>query len=107
MRYYPIFLNLRGRRCVVAGGGKVAERKGLTLRRAGAEVRVISPEVTPRLAALAKESRISLTPRAYRRGDIDARAQGRAPLLVIAATNAAETQRAVREEAKAVGALVK
>jgi precorrin-2 dehydrogenase/sirohydrochlorin ferrochelatase len=106
MRYYPIFLKLRGRRCVVAGGGKVAEWKVLTLLRAGAEVRVISPEVTPRLAALAKKRRISLTPRAYRKGDLDARAQGLAPRLVFAATNDAETQRAVREEAKAVGALV-
>ena len=49
MRYYPIFLDLRGRCCTVVGGGRVAERKVLALLRAGASVRVISPKVTPRL----------------------------------------------------------
>ena len=52
MRYYPIFLDLRGRRTVVVGGGKVAERKVRKLLRAGAKVRVISPELTPGLERL-------------------------------------------------------
>jgi precorrin-2 dehydrogenase / sirohydrochlorin ferrochelatase len=41
---YPIQLVLEGRKCVVVGGGKVAARKVEALRRAGAQVHVISPE---------------------------------------------------------------
>ena len=62
MRYYPIFLDLRGRRCTVVGGGRVAERKVQALLRAGANVRVISPAVTPRLALLAARKKIDAHP---------------------------------------------
>ena len=107
MRYYPIFLDLRGRRCVVVGGGKVAERKVVSLLRAKADVRVISPDLTPRLVMLAAKKKISVTPRAYRKGDLTTgRAQHVAPLLVFAATDDLQTQQAVREDAEAVGALV-
>jgi precorrin-2 dehydrogenase/sirohydrochlorin ferrochelatase len=111
MRYYPIFLDLRGRRCTVVGGGRVAERKVKALLRAGASVHVISPAVTPRLALLAARKKIDLTPRAYRPGDLEgpARPRVKSPrgvLLVFAATNSPETQRAVRKDAEKIGALV-
>ena len=41
MRYFPIFLDLQGRRCLVIGQGKLAEEKTDALRRAGASVRRI------------------------------------------------------------------
>ncbi len=56
--YYPVFLDLQGRRCVVIGGGHIAQRKVTTLLSYGARVTVISPAVTPRLAAYAKQSKI-------------------------------------------------
>ncbi len=52
MRYYPAFLDLNGRRCVVVGGGKVASRKVSSLLKAGAMVTVISPELAPTLSRL-------------------------------------------------------
>jgi precorrin-2 dehydrogenase/sirohydrochlorin ferrochelatase len=100
MGYCPIFLNLRGRRCVVVGGGKVAERKVRTLLRAQASVRVISPQLTPRLAQLAAKKKISVTRRGYRKGDLGQ------PLLVLAATSDPAVQQAVREDADSLGALV-
>lgn len=49
--YYPAFLDLRGRRCLVVGGGVVAERKVTGLLAAAARVCVVSPALTPALAA--------------------------------------------------------
>src|ERR1019366_5250716 len=110
MRYYPIFLDLRGRRCAVVGGGPVAERKVKALLRAGANVHVISPSVTPRLVLLAARKKILLTPRAYRTGDLEGPASTRTadsragrPTLVFAATNSPAAQRAVRKDAEALG----
>jgi len=68
--FYPVFLNLRGRRAVVIGGGAVAEQKVLGLLGAGAHVTVVSPETTPRLAELAAVGGIDLRRRAYRSGDL-------------------------------------
>jgi len=68
--FYPVFLNLRGRRAVVIGGGAVAEQKVLGLLSAGAHVTVVSPETTPRLAELAAGGGIDLRRRVYRTGDL-------------------------------------
>jgi siroheme synthase-like protein len=109
MRYYPIFLNVRGRQALVVGGGKVAERKVRKLLRAGANVRVISPDLTAGLSRLAARGRITVTNRRYRQGDIAAGTQGspwRAPFLVFAATNDAAIQRVVEADVAAAGALV-
>lgn len=56
--FYPLFANLNGRRCVVVGGGLVAQRKVTTLLGCGAAVTVVSPSVTKRLAAYARRRRI-------------------------------------------------
>jgi uroporphyrin-III C-methyltransferase/precorrin-2 dehydrogenase/sirohydrochlorin ferrochelatase len=68
--FYPVFLNLHGRRAVVIGGGAVAEQKVLGLLSAGAHVTVVSPETTPRLAELAARGGIDLRRRPYRTGDL-------------------------------------
>jgi cation diffusion facilitator CzcD-associated flavoprotein CzcO len=60
--WYPVFLDLRGRRCLVVGGGAVGERKVLALLDAGARVTVVSPALTPALGARAA------TPEARRAG---------------------------------------
>jgi siroheme synthase (precorrin-2 oxidase/ferrochelatase) len=52
---YPIFLDLDGRRCVVVGGGEVANRKARKLLQARAEVVVVSPEVKPELESVAAD----------------------------------------------------
>ena len=49
MKYYPAYLDLRDRPCMVIGGGTVAERKTLSLLEAGAQVTIISPALTPKL----------------------------------------------------------
>lgn len=48
-KYYPIFLNIQDKKCVVVGGGNVAWRKVCSLKDAGAKVTVVSPEFCPEL----------------------------------------------------------
>src|ERR1041385_112770 len=68
--FYPVFLDLGGWRAVVIGGGSTAEGKVRGLVAAGAHVTVVSPAVTPALAALVRRNAIELKRRPYRRGDL-------------------------------------
>ncbi len=99
-RYYPIFLNIRGKRCVVVGGGLVALRKVKALLEHEASVKVISPELCPELSQLAKSRAIQVLQRNYNGGDL----QG--ALIAIAATDDGEINNKVAEEARAKGVLV-
>jgi len=49
-KFYPIYLDVKGKRCVIVGGGKVAYRKVCSLKDAGADVIVVSPEICPEMA---------------------------------------------------------
>ncbi len=100
MGYLPIFLDVRGRRCVVVGGGEVAERKIASLLEAGAEVVVISPDATAAIANWTAAKRIARFARAYQPGDIADAA------LVFAATDDAELHRTIAVEARAAGILI-
>ena len=93
MRYYPLFLDIRNKPCVVIGGGKVAERKAASLLKAGARVIVISPDITLQMKKLSQTGKISHIRRTYRKGDI------RGKFLAIAASGSREANRAVFEEA--------
>ena len=44
MKHFPVFLDLKGRSCLVVGGGAVAARKVDLLLKAGAKVTVVAPE---------------------------------------------------------------
>ncbi|HLF72543.1 MAG TPA: bifunctional precorrin-2 dehydrogenase/sirohydrochlorin ferrochelatase [Dehalococcoidia bacterium] len=69
MSYYPIFLELQGRRCLVVGGGAVAEGKVQGLLAAGAALTLVAPSLTPALQDLARAGRVKHEPREYRDGD--------------------------------------
>jgi precorrin-2 dehydrogenase/sirohydrochlorin ferrochelatase len=84
MKYYPVYLNLRERPCVIAGGGQVAERKALSLLEAGAEVTVISPSLTHKLQELSQSGKIVHLPKTFDEKDLTG------ALLVIAATDSLE-----------------
>lgn len=70
MQHYPAYLDLRGRPCIVIGGGEIAARKVASLLEAGARVTVVSPTLTAELQALADTHEVVHHPRAYRRGDL-------------------------------------
>jgi glutamyl-tRNA reductase len=97
---YPIFLNINTKRCVVVGGGHVAERRVKSLLECGAKVRIISPELSENLELMAEEKLIEVVKRDFRPGDLES------ALLAIAASNQAEVNRRVVEEARGRGMLV-
>ena len=96
MGYYPVFLEMKDRRCVVIGGGAVAERKVEGLVAVGANVTVISPAITDGLRDLLKRGVIRHVAREYRAGD-------RAGYdLVFVATDNSEINAAVSSEARSL-----
>lgn len=95
MDYLPIYLNLKDRLCVVIGGGDVAARKTGLLLRAGARVRVCSPELGQGLQGLLAEGRIEHRAERFRPELLDG------AVLVIAATDDETVNRAVYEAARA------
>ena len=68
---YPIFLEVRGRVCLVAGGGAVAERKVRALLTQGAAVRVVSPTLTPALAAEVAAGHVAHRNRPFAPADLE------------------------------------
>jgi len=96
---YPVMLRLAGRRCVVVGGGAVAERKVAGLLECGASVTLVSPEATPILEGLAGAARITWERRTVSGKDV-ARA-----FLVFAATDNLEVNRRVAQAVSEAGGL--
>src|SRR3989475_13320728 len=74
--YYPAFLDLRERRCLVVGGGEIGERKARELLACHARVTVVSPCLTPELQTLAQTDRLVWRARTVFRGDVRRRAPG-------------------------------
>jgi siroheme synthase-like protein len=98
--YFPAFLDVRGRRCLVAGGGAVAARKVEGLLACGARVVVVSPALVPALEAVRAAGAIEHRARPFRKGD------ARGCLLVIAATGVAVVDAAIADAARRHRALV-
>ena len=93
--YYPVFLDLRGRRVVVIGGGAMGEEKVTRLLPYEAQVVVVSPDVTDEVAELADDGTIEWVRRPYRRGDLDG-----AFIAIVADTSDDAVNQAVSEEAR-------
>ncbi|GIH20303.1 uroporphyrinogen-III C-methyltransferase [Rugosimonospora africana] len=94
---YPVGLRLSGRRVLVVGGGAVASRRVPALLDAGAEVVLVSPEITPALRALSDAGRIHWVPRRFEPSDVDGawlvQAAVDEPAAAAAVSEAAEARR--------------
>ena len=104
MSAYPLMLDGTQLHALVVGGGAVATRKVRGLLDAGARVRVVAPEVSDDLAALATGGevarRLTIERRAYLPADVDG------VLLVVAATDRRDVNARVAADARAIGRLV-
>jgi precorrin-2 dehydrogenase len=99
MRYLPINLDIRGRRTVIVGGGEVAARKCVSLLTCGGDLTVISPRLARSLQEMHAAGTITHVDREYERGDLSG------AFLACAAADDSAVNRAVAEEAKALGIL--
>ncbi|MEI6413536.1 MAG: siroheme synthase CysG [Pseudomonadota bacterium] len=91
MQYLPIFLDVHEKPCLVVGGGEVATRKTALLRQAGAQVCVVSPNLTQSLAQQVATGVLAHRNRGVLEADLDA------VHLVFAATDQPEVNRRVYE----------
>ena len=98
--YYPVFLNLAGKRCVIIGGGTIAQGKIGGLLQAGCEITVISPEATPGIRQAAQRGDIVWLQRTYEPGDLEG------AFIGVAATNVWHVNREIFEEAEGLGVLL-
>ncbi len=71
MTFYPIYLDLRDRRCLVVGGGPIATGKVRGLVDAGARVTVVSPEAGDAIRHWHREGAIAWHRRAFASSDLD------------------------------------
>lgn len=92
--YYPAFINVEGRRCVVIGGGIIGEDKVRKLVECGADVTVVSPDVTKGVRDLAQAGEITWLQREYAPGDL------KDAFIAIAATNDNNVNRQIAREAE-------
>jgi len=100
LAYYPMFLKISGKRCVVVGGGRVALRKVRALLEHGSYVEVISPDLCTELIELAESGRIRILQRHYQPGDLQK------ALIAIAATDNSDINQQVVKEAQSEAVLV-
>lgn len=96
-KYFPICLDVQGRKCLVAGGGAVGARKAASLEKCGAEVRVVSPVFSEKFTPL--KNRISCIQKPYDPSDLDGM------FLVMAATDQPDLNKKIARDAAERGIL--
>ncbi len=100
MKYYPVFLDIGGKPCVVVGGGEVAYRKVQRLLQCGARVRVIAKGLSPGLEELNGQGLITHIDAHYEPEHIDS------AFLVIGATDNREVNERIFRNARIRNILV-
>ncbi len=88
--YLPINVDIREKKCLVVGGGNVAERKIHSLLQAGACLRVVSPEVTKTIQAWANQKKLDLKKALFKEADVASDT-----FLVIGATDDPKLQKKI------------
>jgi precorrin-2 dehydrogenase/sirohydrochlorin ferrochelatase len=98
-KLFPFFLKLGNRRCLVVGAGSIAESKIAGLLEAGAKVRVVAPEATPKVGAWARSRKIVWQRREFQAKDLEGM------FLVVAATASTRLHEQIFRQAQKLGVL--
>jgi precorrin-2 dehydrogenase/sirohydrochlorin ferrochelatase len=97
LKYYPVFLDIKGKKCVVVGGGEVAARKAERLLDCGARVLMISPKLILELAEMKEKNVINHIAAPYSGNLIDGAA------LIIGATDDEKINAQISMDARSKG----
>jgi len=100
MTYLPIYLELKGRRCLIVGGGDIASRRAVGLIAHEAEVAVVAPAISESLRDLERQGKVHWNPSVYESRFMDG------VTLVVAATNVTAVNDRVSEDARANNVLI-
>ena len=100
MKYYPVNLDMTNKRCVIVGGGEIAERKVERLLECGAQVTVVSKSLTPVLKTRKKTGQMDHIDRDYEDQALDG------AFMVIGATDRNDVNERISKDAMARGLLV-
>jgi len=95
MDYFPIFCNLKDKRCLIVGGGQVATHKAQGLLAAGAVLRLVAPAISTELEHLRVRHEIEWYPASFSLQHLQS------CWLAIAATNDPLVNRQIAEAAHA------
>lgn len=93
-KFYPVFLDLKDKKCIVIGGGKVAERKVTSLIKAKASVTLISPDLTEPLKQMVKVKKIKYIKSHYEKSAYK-EINFKSAFLVIGATDDSDINRLI------------
>jgi len=99
LQFLPVGIDVRGKQCLVVGGGAVGTRKVTTLARAGARVMIVSPTITDELRALIEQDTARWIAGPYHEH------HARGTFLIVAATGDPELNATVVDQARQAGAL--
>ncbi len=91
MKYYPVFLDIKGKKCLVVGSGPVGMRKAMGLEKSGAKVTMISSNFAPDFDQL--KSCFTCREKEYESCDIQDMS------LVFAATDSAKLNQQIKKDA--------
>lgn len=95
MNYMPFFFDLKGRPCLLIGGGSIATRKARLLAKAGAKLMVVAPYISDEMQTMVKASEGECFFREYNTSDLDM------GVVIICATDNSDINQRVSEEAQA------
>lgn len=97
---YPINVSLEGKRCLIVGGGKVAERKAESLLFYNPVLCLVSPQVEGRIEQWANEGLLEWIPRTFEENDLNG------VLIVFIATNDNQVNQSIAAACREKGILV-
>lgn len=100
MNYYPVFINIENRQCIVIGGGEVAERKVERLLICKADVTVVARNLTSYLEALVNKGMIRHIQDEYKETHIEG------AFIVIGATDSDDVNKGIYRDTREKGILV-
>ncbi len=99
-RYYPVYLDLNGKKCVVVGGGTVAARKVGSLLKSSADVWIVSPDLSRQLKELVVQKKVRYIKERFEERHL------KDAFLVIGATDDSSINSRISREAQRKGILV-